>query len=583
MEEKKISVSAPIKFDRSAPVIAQLTPFGDDWPTVYIINNEQEAYVGETTKVSVRLSQHLDNPRRSKLQDVRLLSGITFNKSVALDLESFLISHMAADGKYRLQNGNAGQQKHNYYQKADYEAQFDKVWQELKTLRLVNQDLQKIENSNLFKYSPYKSLTFDQYSIVASIIKNLAEDFVNGADSTFLVSGLPGTGKTILGIYLLKLLASSIDDNTDSDDEQLIENLQRIHIKKPNLKIGIVISMSNLREIVQNTFRHTYGLSASMVYAPSQIAQSQDDFDILIIDEAHRLKQRKNLSQYPTFDEANAQLGLDKSGTELDWILKKSKHRVFLYDPGQSIRITDVSPKRFQDLAQQPGFHEFKLETQIRCMLGGQEYINFIKNLFSNSDVIPTTKSFSNYDLRIFDDVAKMTHAIKIKDKEYGLCRMVAGFAWPWSTKNNLKPAPRNAEETQNYINQGFYDIEIAGNKYIWNVKYDGWISSPNSINEIGCIHTIQGFDLNYAGVIIGNELKYNPDTRQLYIDANEYHDRNGKINTSDADLQRYIFNIYQVLCTRGMRGTYIYACDPNLREYLKKTNWLKMYLTYCQ
>ena len=115
------------------------------------------------------------------------------------------------------------------------------------------------------------------------------------------------------------------------------------------------------------------------------------------------------------------------------------------------------------------------------------------------------------------------------------------------------------------------YDIEIDGHRYIWNVKYDGWLTSPNSINEIGCIHTIQGFDLNYAGVIIGNELRYDPIAERLYIDPSEYYDQKGKAGAAEADLLQYILHIYQVLCTRGMRGTYIYACDKNLREYLEK------------
>ena len=102
------------------------------------------------------------------------------------------------------------------------------------------------------------------------------------------------------------------------------------------------------------------------------------------------------------------------------------------------------------------------------------------------------------------------------------------------------------------------------------NVKYESWISDQNSVNEIGCIHTIQGFDLNYAGVIIGNELKFDPVAQRIYIDPAEYHDRNGKINTSESELLEYVFNIYRVLCTRGMNGTYIYACDNNLREYLQ-------------
>lgn len=565
----KIAISESMRFDKTTPMMVHATPFGDDWPVVYIISGDEEAYVGETTGATVRMVQHLENPKRRNLKEVRLISGETFNKSVALDLESFLIAHMSADNKFRLQNGNAGQQKHNYYQKEEYEAQFEEVWRELKSLKLVNQELGKIENSSLFKYSPYKTLNSDQYAVAMEIIRTLAQDIEKGDESTFVVEGGPGTGKTILGIYLMKLLNSKVDDDSGSVDEELIENLQRIQMKKDKLKIGLVISMSNLRNIVKDTFANTYGLDESMVCTTGQVAQSAEDFDILIIDEAHRLRQRKNLSQYAQFDRSNHALGLGDDCTELDWILKKSKHQVLLYDRSQSIRATDVDRRSFEELKERHGYHSLKLETQVRCIRGGQEYIDFIDSVFS-SPKLAESKTFPEYDLQVFDDVDEMVRLIRDKDKIYGLCRTVAGYAWKWKTKDQLTPVPKNADETQKYIDQGMYDIDIDGHQYIWNVKYDGWISTPNSVNEIGCVHTVQGFDLNYVGVIIGNELKFDPKTQKLYVDAAEYHDRNGKAATSEADLLQYILNIYRILCTRGMLGTYIYACDEQLREWLK-------------
>lgn len=332
MPNKTISISAPLNFDKTTPSIVQLSsPFGSDWPVVYIINNDQEAYVGETIDASARLSQHLDNPDRKRLHTVRLISGRSFNKSVALDLEAFLISHMAADNKFRLQNGNAGQQKHNYYQRSEYESHFEKVWQDLQCQRLANKNLREIENSNLFKYSPYKSLTQDQYTTIANIVQSFANNFQQ--DSIFFVNGAPGTGKTILGIYLLKLLSSKVDEGI-SDSDNLIQNLQRLQHQVSRLKIGMVISMSNLRNIVQEVFSTIDGLNSNMVYSPSQIAHSQATFDLLIVDEAHRLRRRKNLAQYSSHDKANRILGLGDEGTELDWILKKSKHCVFIIRSG---------------------------------------------------------------------------------------------------------------------------------------------------------------------------------------------------------------------------------------------------------
>lgn len=367
--------------------------------------------------------------------------------------------------------------------------------------------------------------------VVSQIISWLAKDFAGQENSTFVVRSGPGTGKTVLGIYLLKLLSSDIDEDSGSEDEELIENLQRIHQKKEPLKLGAVISMTNLRNIVKDTFRQTYGLDEKMVYSPSQITNAEEDFDILVVDEAHRLRQHKNLTQYGQHDKNNAKMGLGQDGTELDWILRRSKHCILLYDQDQTVKPTDVPAEKFQALLSgTDSLHIFDLVTQVRCILGGQKYPDYIKAIFSQNPPSGRT-DFPSYDLRLYDDVSKMVK----------------------------------------YINRGLYDIEIDGHRYIWNVKYDGWLTSPNSINEIGCIHTIQGFDLNYAGVIIGNELRYDPIAERLYIDPSEYYDQKGKAGVAEADLLQYILHIYQVLCTRGMRGTYIYACDKNLREYLEK------------
>ena len=190
------------KFDTKVVETLENTKFGNKWPIVYIINNDNEAYIGETVNAYVRASQHLDNPKRKMLNLINIISSEKFNKSVILDLEAFLIKYMAADNKFKLQNGNGGLQNHNYYQKELYESKFKDIWNKLKEKGIVQNDLLVIENSDLFKYSPYKSLTDDQYEIVTNILKILAYDVKNDKESTVIVHGGAGTGKTILGVYL---------------------------------------------------------------------------------------------------------------------------------------------------------------------------------------------------------------------------------------------------------------------------------------------------------------------------------------------------------------------------------------------
>ncbi len=160
-----------------------------------------------------------------------------------------------------------------------------------------------------------------------------------------------------------------------------------------------------------------------------------------------------------------------------------------------------------------------------------------------------------DYEILLFDDADEMINEIKKKDnsKNNIVARNVAGISWP--NRKNKK--------------------EVLG-KYKWNdMNSTDWVHSKNALNEIGCIHTVQGYDINYTGVIIGNELKYSKQ-KGIYVDFDEYKDQKGKsgLENNEKDLIRlkqYILNIYYVLLTRGIEGTYVYACDEGLREYLSK------------
>lgn len=562
-----------LEFNNKTPLMLKTKKFGTNWPIVYIINNNEEAYVGETTDASIRSNQHLANETRKRLNKISIIGDETFNKSSILDLESFLIKYMSADETFKLQNGNGGLQNHNYYQKEMYEKKFKEIWIQLKSKGLVKNDLRVIENSDLFKYSPYKSLTVDQYMIVNEILSTLADDVKNNRRATFLINGGPGTGKTVLGIYLMKLLCEVQEDKIIIEEDQVEQDLNdiiKLRDAVDDLKIGLVIPMENLRKTLKKVFRSINGLSSSMVLSPSDVAKSNYDYDLLIVDEAHRLRQRKNLTQYKEFDNNNKKFNLGNEGTELDWIVLKSKYQIFFYDENQSIKLTDVPKKRFEELSLLKNYHPYYLETQLRCMKGGNEYIDYVKTLFSNNKPNRVIK-FKNYEFKIFDDVNEMVEFIKKKDSEVGLCRNIAGYSWPWKSKGKKLPIYISKNKLDSIVTKEIYDIEINGYKYIWNTQASDWINSPNSVNEIGSIHTTQGFDLNYTGLIVGNELKYDKQKEKIIVDRSKYFDSKGKASTNDEQLLEYIFNIYRTMCTRGILGTYLYICDENLREYLKK------------
>ncbi len=529
-----------------------------NWPVVYILNNDREAYIGETVNMFNRASQHLTNDDRRRLSAVHVIRDDTFNKSVILDLESYLIRYMSADERFLLQNGNRGITNHNYYDRDKYEAQFDGIWTQLKQDGLVSHSIEEIENSDLFKYSPYKALSTDQFRVMLQILVGISQDIRVGRRSTTIVSGAPGTGKTVLAIYMLKLLADNnagdlLADDVDELEEGTIELLHELRETLCGLKIGLVIPMQALRETIYGVVSNIRNLDRSMILKPTEIADV-GDFDLLLVDEAHRLHRKKALAQYPKHNQINEKLGLGENGTELQWIRTCSKHQVFFYDPHQSVRPSDISPEDFNAILREEGTAHYSLNTQFRCK-AGNDYIQYIANILSDAPS-GQKESFGEYELKMFTDPNEMIESIKAKDAEYGLCRNVAGYAWKWVSKKD-----RNAS-----------DFLFGDHGYQWNTCLVDWVNSVNAVNEIGCIHTVQGYDLNYTGVIIGKDVYYDKSEKKIKINRSQYFDNLGKAVDGDMELlRRQILNIYYTLLTRGIRGTYIYVCDDALREYFAK------------
>jgi DUF2075 family protein len=208
--------------------------------------------------------------------------------------------------------------------------------------------------------------------------------------------------------------------------------------------------------------------------------------------------------------------------------------------------------------------HElFALETQLRVK-GGKGYIDYISAVL-DGNVSKKMTSFDEYDCRLFDDLEQMIQELKLKEAELGLARLAAGFAWKWKTKKR-RNAPAKA----------LFDIDIEGTKLVWNRAQTDWINSATAIDEVGSIHTIQGYDLNFCGVIIGPDLYFDKVEKRIKFSRKNYFDPKGKENNkklgieySDEDLLKYVKQIYRVLLTRGIYGTYIYVCDPDLRKHL--------------
>jgi len=564
-------------------VHAGLNPQFRNWPIVYVIDGVRQRsrpglYVGETANAQKRMVQHLSGPKRgARLDTIRVVIDERFNKSACLDLESHLIRWFSGEARYEVLNSNAGLTADaQYFDRDQYRESFREIFDQLRTEGLFARSIADIENSDMFKLSPFKALSEDQNIAVDGILKALLEDLrALSTASSLVVQGGPGTGKTVIAIFLIKLLAdiSAYRPNDDLEFDSIFADyfLEGNRETLANLRMALVIPQQSLRESVKRVFRKTPRLDPTMVLTPFQLAESAAEFDLVFVDEAHRLGQRANQASGPQnkkFREINEALfGADDAQlTQLDWVRARSHHQILLIDEQQSVRPHDLAPITLREVvhAAKGNGHHFHLMTQMRVK-AGSDYVGFVRAALRGES--PTRPDLGDYDLRFFDDLSVMRAAIRSADQSVGLSRLVAGYAWDWVTKAK-----------KNNKNPGAFDIELDGERLRWNTAAKDWINSAGAVNEVGSIHTVQGYDLNYAGVIIGPDLRLDPTSGQVVADRKNYRDKKGKENTgsfaggfSDEQLLTFIRNIYGVLLTRGILGTYVYVCDPGLRERLRR------------
>jgi len=548
---------------------AKQNPRHTNWPVVYTLSDSAELYIGETLNGASRMRQHLGTETKQHLEQVQVIIDETFNKSVCLDLESFLIRLFAGDGKYKILNGNDGITDADYYERPKYQESFKEIFENLYRMGYFTRTIPQIENSDLFKLSPFKALTPDQAAAVEDILEGLFEDIESSNTNTIVVQGEPGTGKTVLAIYLIKLLC---DIKVLNEDEPLDHDSMFADFYQPghksllkNSRIGIVVPQQSLRKSIQMVFRNVPALDPSMVLTPFEVGESHEKFDLLIVDEAHRLSRLAAQAMgtlTKQFRDINGRLfGTDgANNSQLDWIMHQSKHQLFLVDSDQAVRPADLPSHTLTSLKNNAKNDDrlYRLATQMRVR-AGSDYVGFGKELLKGK--IPNGRDFGPYDLRLFEDFDSMYRAIRRREEEFGLSRLVAGYAWEWKSRRD----------------KSAYDIELGSFKLRWNTTAVDWINSKNALDEVGSIHTVQGYDLNYAGVIIGKDLVFDTSKGKTTFNRKRYFDARGKSNNnilgikfSNEDILNYVRNIYSVLLTRGIRGTYIFVEDKELRSIFR-------------
>ena len=625
---------------------------GTNWPVVYLIHGNKELYIGETSDADGRMNQHLDPcgtyyQKRKKLEKVEIVFDTTFNKSAILDIEQSLIRLFkfevnSKDPNKRslyfktLQNGNSGQSRqHNYYQRSHYQQEVETIWNELVKKNIATHNYQDIINDSIFKFSPYNTLTTEQSETCLDILEEAIEALFADKEGragnnkfTAVVKGSAGTGKTIVLLHMMSRIVEAMnlnqasinnDSDIDIDDEddgatlavlkrtsKLALRIREYTMKYGKLKIAYVAQMTSLRSTIASALKAIPHLKKNDAIGPNDVVNKSgagtdhfEKYDILFIDEAHRLWQRKKISSMGAFDVASRKVfGPDvdlQNTTTLDWLMACSKTRVMVYDALQTVKESDITPEQYRKAIQSEDvgkFKEYTLKQQMRC-LGGMDYIRYLNDILDCSANL-VKRDIEDYSLVLMNDPNELIERIVMHNGQVGLSRVAAGYGWQWNSKaydkchTKFKKAVANGEvsdtrksQVEFYLNHMSLDdglIQFGDKRYVRNLDYN-WIIDGNP-REIGCIHTSQGYDLNYVGVLFGPEIDYKegegiviyPDKIK---DSSVGHSLRG-LSETDAILKKqiikdYILNAYKVMMERGIKGCYVWAYNSGLQNYLSK------------
>ncbi|MCQ2799708.1 MAG: DUF2075 domain-containing protein [Bacilli bacterium] len=361
------------------------------------------------------------------------------------------------------------------------------------------------------------------------IMKAIKESEKDNKKHVIIITGGPGTGKSVLAINVLarciidlKLNASYITKNMAP--RKCYANL----LAKGNAK-----KMMNLQKAIQSPW-----------CLPNTI---NNGLDVGIFDEAHRMQ--KKPYQY-------------KGNDMLEDAIKAARVSIFFVDDDQRITVNDkydvdtiiAYARRENAVVHSP----YELVSQFRCD-GSDGYISFLNDLLEIKQTANNTFEFNKMDVKVFDDPVQMRDELREHNKVNNKTRMIAGYCYDWNVKKK----------------RGDWDIVLPnGFQAKWNLENDDhWAVNPNSFEEVGCIHTCQGMEFDYVGVFIGKDLYYKDGHVLTNRNAISKDDGSSGIRlrtTSDEEADKLIRRTYKVLLTRGLKGCYIYCEDDALRDYLK-------------
>ena len=372
-------------------------------------------------------------------------------------------------------------------------------------------------------------------------IKNDIDTISKNDKNVMIVRGGPGTGKSVLAINLLVELNN--------------RNMTCFYVTKNSAPRSVYAT--KLRgEYTQSYINHLFQGSGSF------IDEERNKLDCLVVDEAHRLNEKSGLFQ-------------NKGENQVKEIINAAKFSIFFIDENQKVTLKDIgSEDVIRKFANElgAGIYTFDLDSQFRCN-GSDGYLAWLDRVLEIRDTANFDIDGFDYDFKVFDDPNEMRKAIEEKNSINNKSRIVAGYCWEWPTGNTRKDT-------------NYHEIKIPEKNFeiSWNLDSgEDFAIGATSVNEAGCIHTVQGLEFDYVGVIIGDDLRY--ENGQIVTDytkraksdnslkgINKIVKENGEEKAKQM-ADSIIKNTYRTLMTRGMKGCYVYCVDKGMQEYLKNNS----------
>ena len=373
----------------------------------------------------------------------------------------------------------------------------------------------------------------DDQKVVYETALMLSRDSGDESKNVLIVEGGPGTGKSVVAINLLVDITSR---------GQTVKYVTRN--SAPRVVYEALLTGKMTKSRISNMFTG----SGTFVDVES------NSLDTLVVDESHRLNEKSGM--------------FAKGFNQVKEIIDAAKCTVFFIDENQKVTFKDIGTKdEIEYWARQAGAKvtSLQLESQFRCN-GSDGYLAWIDNILDIRRTANESLDDIDYDFRVLNDPVELHNTIRDLNQDNNKSRMVAGYCWNWVSQKD----------------KSLYDIEIGDYKARWNLYDDGqaWIIKPNSVSEVGCIHTCQGLELDYVGVIIGDDLvirdgRVMTDGLQRAKTDKSLAGFKGMLKTDPEKAEKMadeiIKNTYRTLLTRGMKGCYIYCADPETQVYFKQ------------